>query len=48
VLQSALESAPGGPVDWASVFAGAERVLLLGQACGGRRVPGAARPIRPS
>lgn len=43
VLRSALESAPSGPVDWASVFVGAERACC----CGARPVVVAVFPAPP-
>jgi hypothetical protein len=43
VLQSALESAPHGPVDWASVFVGAERACC----CSARPAVVAVFPARP-
>jgi len=42
VLQSALESAPRGPVDWASVFVGAERACC----CSARPAVVAVFPAR--
>jgi hypothetical protein len=43
VLHSALESAPQGPVDWASVFVGAERACC----CSARPAVVAVFPARP-
>jgi len=44
VLHSALESAPQGPVDWASVFVGAERACC----CSARPAVVAVFPARPA